>query len=158
VKAAVLHELGVPRADEFREPTVDAATQDGGPVSADGAERAVIGVLGQIAVQAAKLLGAARVIAAARSQEGLERCLALGADATVRLDGGDHLPQALADAAEGRIDVVLDPAPGPGAVSQAPALAVVRGPASILIASTRSIMSPRLRGSQPVRSAIRVSR
>jgi NADPH:quinone reductase-like Zn-dependent oxidoreductase len=67
------------------------------------------GVLGQIAVQAAKLLGAARVVAAARSQEGLERCLELGADAAVRLGEPDDLPAALADAAEGRIDVVVDP-------------------------------------------------
>src|SRR5271163_645609 len=47
------------------------------------------GVLGQIAVQAAKLLGAARVVAAARSAEGLERCLALGADAAIRLGEPD---------------------------------------------------------------------
>jgi NADPH:quinone reductase-like Zn-dependent oxidoreductase len=67
------------------------------------------GVLGQIAVQAAKLLGAARVVAAARSQEGLQRCLELGADAAVRLDGSDELPARLAEAAEGRIDVVVDP-------------------------------------------------
>ena len=70
---------------------------------------AASGVLGQIAVQAAKLLGAARVVAAARSQEGLERSLGLGADATVRLDPGDDLPAAMSDAAEGRIDVVVDP-------------------------------------------------
>jgi NADPH2:quinone reductase len=67
------------------------------------------GVLGQIAVQAAKLLGAARVVAAARSAEGLERCLALGADAAVRLGEPEDLPAAFAQAAEGRIDVVIDP-------------------------------------------------
>ncbi|HEY3759492.1 MAG TPA: zinc-binding dehydrogenase [Solirubrobacteraceae bacterium] len=70
---------------------------------------AASGVLGQIAVQAAKLLGAARVIAAARSQAGLDRCLDLGADAAVRLDESEDLPAALSDAAEGRIDVVIDP-------------------------------------------------
>ena len=70
---------------------------------------AASGVLGQIAVQAAKLLGAARVVAAARSQEGLERCLELGADASVRLDEPDDLPAAFAEAAKGRIDVVVDP-------------------------------------------------
>jgi NADPH2:quinone reductase len=69
---------------------------------------AASGVLGQIAVQAAKLLGAGRVIAAARSPEGLERCLALGADATVNLSEPD-LATAFSDAAEGHIDVVLDP-------------------------------------------------
>lgn len=67
------------------------------------------GVLGQIAVQAAKLLGAGRVVAAARSPEGLRRCLELGADAAVRLDEPPDLAAALAEAAEGRIDVVLDP-------------------------------------------------
>jgi NADPH:quinone reductase-like Zn-dependent oxidoreductase len=67
------------------------------------------GVLGQIAVQAAKLLGAAHVVAAARSAEGLERCLALGADAAVRFGEPDDLPGALAAAADGRIDVVIDP-------------------------------------------------
>jgi NADPH2:quinone reductase len=69
---------------------------------------AASGVLGQIAVQAAKLLGAGRVVAAARSRQGLERCLALGADAAVALDE-DDLPAAMAAAGEGRIDVVLDP-------------------------------------------------
>jgi NADPH:quinone reductase-like Zn-dependent oxidoreductase len=69
---------------------------------------AASGVLGQIAVQAAKLLGAGRVVAAARSREGLQRCVELGADATVRLDEPD-LPAALQRAADGRIDVVLDP-------------------------------------------------
>jgi NADPH:quinone reductase-like Zn-dependent oxidoreductase len=67
------------------------------------------GVLGQIAVQAAKLLGAAHVIAAARSAEGLERCLALGADAAVRLGEPGDLPAALREAAGDRIDVVIDP-------------------------------------------------
>jgi NADPH:quinone reductase-like Zn-dependent oxidoreductase len=70
---------------------------------------AASGVLGQIAVQAAKLLGAGRVVAAARSREGLERCMELGADATVRLGEPDDLAGALAQAADGRIDVVVDP-------------------------------------------------
>jgi NADPH:quinone reductase-like Zn-dependent oxidoreductase len=70
---------------------------------------AASGVVGQIAVQAAKLLGAGRVVVAARSVEGLERTLELGADAAVRLDGSEDLPAALAEAAQGRIDVVLDP-------------------------------------------------
>jgi NADPH:quinone reductase-like Zn-dependent oxidoreductase len=67
------------------------------------------GVLGQIAVQGAKLLGAARVVAAARSPEGLERCIELGADSGVLLDDGEALAAAMSDAAEGRIDVVVDP-------------------------------------------------
>jgi NADPH:quinone reductase-like Zn-dependent oxidoreductase len=70
---------------------------------------AASGVLGQIAVQAARSLGAGRVVAAARSQEGLQRCLELGADAAVALDDSDDLPAQLAHAAGGRIDVVVDP-------------------------------------------------
>jgi NADPH:quinone reductase-like Zn-dependent oxidoreductase len=70
---------------------------------------AASGVLGQIAVQAAKLLGAGRVVAAARSPEGLARCLELGADAAVRFGEPADLPAALTDAADGRIDVVVDP-------------------------------------------------
>ena len=70
---------------------------------------AASGVVGQVAVQAAKLLGAARVVAAARSEVGLERCLALGADASVRLDESEDLAGALAEASDGRIDVVVDP-------------------------------------------------
>jgi NADPH:quinone reductase-like Zn-dependent oxidoreductase len=69
------------------------------------------GVLGQIAVQSAKLLGAGRIVAAARSQDGLERSFELGADATVALDleRRDELSAAMSDAADGRIDVVVDP-------------------------------------------------
>jgi NADPH:quinone reductase-like Zn-dependent oxidoreductase len=67
------------------------------------------GVLGQIAVQASKLLGAARVVAAARSREGLDRCLELGADGAVRLGEPKDLAAAFSEAAAGRIDVVVDP-------------------------------------------------
>ena len=67
------------------------------------------GVVGQIGVQAARLLGASRVVAATRSEEGLARARELGADATVPLDGAGDLPQALRDAGDGGYDVVLDP-------------------------------------------------
>ncbi|MGH9103387.1 MAG: alcohol dehydrogenase catalytic domain-containing protein, partial [Acidimicrobiales bacterium] len=43
------------------------------------------GVVGQVAVQVAKLLGAGRVVAATRSAEGLARSSRQGADATVAL-------------------------------------------------------------------------
>ena len=67
------------------------------------------GVVGQIAVQAAKLLGAGRVVAAARSEEGLELARELGADATVQLGTAD-LPAALREAAGGDgFDLVHDP-------------------------------------------------
>jgi NADPH2:quinone reductase len=45
------------------------------------------GTAGQVALQAAKLLGAAHVVAAGRDPDGLERALALGADEAVGLDG-----------------------------------------------------------------------
>jgi NADPH:quinone reductase-like Zn-dependent oxidoreductase len=61
------------------------------------------GVLGQVAVQAARLLGAGRVVAAARS-EIPDR----GADARVTL-GGDDLEGRLREAAGGPIDLVIDP-------------------------------------------------
>jgi len=61
------------------------------------------GVVGQIAVQVAKLLGAGRVVAAGRDAGALERAQEPGADATVVL--GDDL----ADASDGGYDVVLDP-------------------------------------------------
>ena len=44
------------------------------------------GSVGLVAVQAARLLGAARVVAAGRSAAGLERARAVGADDVVRLD------------------------------------------------------------------------
>ena len=56
------------------------------------------GTVGQVAVQAAKLLGAGRVIAAGRNEERLAHARELGADATVRLDGDprEELREALA--------------------------------------------------------------
>jgi NADPH2:quinone reductase len=47
------------------------------------------GTVGLVAVQAAKLLGAARVVAAGRNPARLERARELGADATVSLDETD---------------------------------------------------------------------
>tara|TARA_B100000686_G_C16732683_1_gene941681 strand:- start:24 stop:1007 length:984 start_codon:yes stop_codon:yes gene_type:complete len=57
------------------------------------------GTLGLIAVQAAKLLGAGRVVAAGRRPEGLKRAVAYGADSTVQIDTfGTDAPQTLAAA------------------------------------------------------------
>ena len=61
------------------------------------------GVVGQIGVQAARVLGAGRVIAAGRDPERLER---VEADAHVRLPA---TAEDLREAAGGGIDVVLDP-------------------------------------------------
>jgi NADPH:quinone reductase len=71
------------------------------------------GSVGLVAVQLAKLMGAARVVAAGRSPDRLERALSLGADATVELGSGGGAAASLsarfAEAADGRLDVVLDP-------------------------------------------------
>ena len=77
------------------------------------------GVLGHVAVQAAKLLGAGRVVAAGRDAESLARTEQLGADATVRLDGrsGAELTAALKEAAGGTVDVIVDPLWGAPAVA-----------------------------------------
>ena len=77
------------------------------------------GAVGLIAVQAAKLLGAGRVVAAARNPEGLERARSLGADASVKLDEHDDLAAAFMDACDGQLDLVIDPLwgePGTAAV------------------------------------------
>jgi NADPH:quinone reductase-like Zn-dependent oxidoreductase len=67
------------------------------------------GVVGQIAIQAAKLLGAQRVVAAARDADGLERARRLGADAAVRIGAVDDLAQAFREACGEGADVVIDP-------------------------------------------------
>jgi NADPH:quinone reductase len=79
------------------------------------------GAVGQIAVQAAKLLGAGRVVAAARSEDGLRRAEELGADATVSLTGS-NLTQRFRDAAGGDLDLVFDPLWGEPAAAALPAL------------------------------------
>jgi NADPH:quinone reductase-like Zn-dependent oxidoreductase len=64
------------------------------------------GTVGQVAVQAARLLGAGRVIAADRPHERLHR---LGADAVIELQAGEEdLAQRIADAAGGAVDVTID--------------------------------------------------
>ena len=77
------------------------------------------GVLGTIAVQVARLLGAGRVIAAARDERGLARAKELGADATVDLKQADGLTDRIKEAAHGQLNVVIDPvwgAPGVAAM------------------------------------------
>jgi NADPH:quinone reductase-like Zn-dependent oxidoreductase len=69
------------------------------------------GAVGQVAVQAARLLGAERVTAACRDPVGRARAADLGADA-VADDGGDDvdaIADRLKEATGGRVDLVLDP-------------------------------------------------
>jgi len=81
------------------------------------------GIVGMIAVQVAKLLGAGRVVAAARNKERLERTKELGADATVPLAAsGAALTTLFREAAGGDVDVVFDPLWGPPAAAAIEAL------------------------------------
>ena len=67
------------------------------------------GTVGSVAVQAARLLGASRVVAAGRDPARLERTRRLGANATVTLAGGD-LERAFRDAfPDGGPDLVIAP-------------------------------------------------
>jgi NADPH:quinone reductase-like Zn-dependent oxidoreductase len=83
--------------------------------SIEGAHVLVVGATGAVglcAVQIAKLKGAARVVAAGRNPERLERARSLGADASVELAQGlatEELRALFAEAAGGRLDVALDP-------------------------------------------------
>ncbi|MDX6547498.1 MAG: hypothetical protein QOG33_1048 [Gaiellales bacterium] len=79
------------------------------------------GTVGSIAVQAARLLGAGRIVAAGRDAARLERARRLGADAVVAIgDGGDLEPAFQTAFPDGGPDVVIDPLWG------APARAALR--------------------------------
>lgn len=68
------------------------------------------GTVGLVAVQAAKVLGASRVVAAGRRKAALGRAVELGADTTVLLDGCGDLPSLLREACGGDgPTVVVDP-------------------------------------------------
>lgn len=69
------------------------------------------GVVGQAAVQLARLAGARRVVAAARSSAGLERARLAGADAVIPLGDASvaELAGRFSDACDGPVDLVLDP-------------------------------------------------
>ncbi len=83
------------------------------------------GPVGLIGVQVAKLLGAGRVVAAARSEAGLRRAAERGTDATVRLEGSvEDITAALRDAAGGDVDLVLDPLWGEPAAAALGALGI----------------------------------
>jgi NADPH:quinone reductase-like Zn-dependent oxidoreductase len=79
---------------------------------------AASGVLGTIAVQVARLLGAGRIIAGARDERGLARARGLGAHATVDLKQSEGLTERIREASNGQLQVVIDPVWGvPGAAA-----------------------------------------
>jgi NADPH:quinone reductase-like Zn-dependent oxidoreductase len=89
-----------------------AGLQPGETVAVLGAT----GQVGSVAVQAAKLLGAGRVIAVSRAGERLERMRERGADAVVDVEG-DDLTERLREAAGGDVDVTIDSLWGEPAVA-----------------------------------------
>jgi NADPH:quinone reductase-like Zn-dependent oxidoreductase len=84
------------------------------------------GVVGQAAVQLARLAGARRIVAGARSAAGRERAERAGADAVVALDTDDvaELAARFSAAADGPVDLVLDPLFGPPAAAAARTLRI----------------------------------
>ncbi|WP_154814183.1 quinone oxidoreductase family protein [Actinophytocola xinjiangensis] len=82
------------------------------------------GVVGQAAVRLARLYGASHVIAAARSPRARERATRAGADTVVPLTTGDlpELTAALTEAADGPVDLVIDPLFGVPAAAAAATL------------------------------------
>jgi NADPH:quinone reductase-like Zn-dependent oxidoreductase len=89
-----------------------AGLQPGETVAVLGAT----GQVGSVAVQAAKLLGAGRVIAVSRAGERLDRMRQRGADAVVDVEG-DDLTERLREAAGGDVDVTIDSLWGEPAVA-----------------------------------------
>jgi NADPH:quinone reductase-like Zn-dependent oxidoreductase len=97
--------LGTPGIAAYLAITSRAQLKPGETVLVLGAS----GVLGGIAVQVARLIGAGRVIAGARDDGGLERARQLGADATVDLKQIDGLTERIREASGGTLQVVIDP-------------------------------------------------
>ena len=75
------------------------------------------GAVGSVAVQAAKVLGAGRVIAADRPGERLDGLLARGADAVVEIGADGDLTERIRAAARGEVDVTIDMLWGPPALA-----------------------------------------
>jgi NADPH:quinone reductase-like Zn-dependent oxidoreductase len=105
------------------------------------------GAMGNIAVQAAKVLGAGRVVAAARAGERLQRTLERGADAVVELDSESDLAAALQEATGGA-DVIIDPLWGqPGlAAMEAAAHGARHVEMGQMAATTLELPAPLVRG------------
>ncbi|GAA1124276.1 zinc-binding dehydrogenase [Kribbella jejuensis] len=79
------------------------------------------GAVGQVAIGAAKVLGASRVVAVVRSDASRERALAAGADEVVALS--DDVDELTARLGEPAYDVVIDPVFGVAATAAARVLA-----------------------------------
>lgn len=81
------------------------------------------GAVGQVAVQAARLRGAGRVVAVARSRERLEELRPLGVDDVVAIDGTGALAGAIAATCPERVNLVIDCLWGEPVAAVVPSLA-----------------------------------
>ena len=100
------------------------------------------GVVGQVAVQAARAGGAGRVVAVARSASGRERALGLGAD--VALATGEALAGELGEACGGGADLVIDTLWGDSAAAAIGAMG--RGGRLVQVGNAESPMMPMVAG------------
>jgi NADPH:quinone reductase-like Zn-dependent oxidoreductase len=108
VDAAQAAALGLSAVAAWMSLTARAALRPGERVLVLGGG----GVVGQVAVRAARLLGASRVVAAARSDGARDRSRAAGADEVVALAADDDVADLAARfeaALGGHADVVVDP-------------------------------------------------
>ena len=114
VDPALAAALGVAGMAGWLPPSWRAPVRRGESVLVLGAT----GAVGLVAVQAARILGAGRVVAAGRRDAGLQEARARGADATVRLDASPDLAQAFREACGGSgPDLIVDPLWGPPLVA-----------------------------------------
>lgn len=105
--------LGTPGIAAYLAITSRAQLKPGETVLILGAS----GVLGSIAVQVAKIIGAGRVVAAGRDDRALAHAQELGADAIVDLKEIDGLTERIREASRGTLQVVIDPVWGAPAVA-----------------------------------------
>jgi NADPH:quinone reductase-like Zn-dependent oxidoreductase len=108
VPAELVAALGLSSVAAWMSVAVRGGLQPGEVVLVLGAG----GVVGQVAVQVARLLGAGRVVAAARSADSRDLARSYGADAVVELRDGDDvagLEARMAAACGGAADLVIDP-------------------------------------------------
>ena len=100
------------------------------------------GAVGQVALQAARILGAGRVIGASRSEEGRAIARRLGADAVVDSSGGDvdAIVERMERASEGPLSLIIDPVWGD--LATAALLALAPGGRLVNFGSSAGIVAP----------------